>query len=496
MGNRNSNQQSKLTDLPGSSTDPPESKLASPPVLDDDEPLPYRANLSQISTEHLKISLYSSRNFVCPSDLYQEFPCALIIEAPQDITNSRPGVDIILVIDTGDTMKGDKLENVKKTLEFIIAEVSEIDRITIVSYGDNAKKLLPLTVMNETGKEKLTNAISQLVASGQKNMVEALDLGIQLVINRTVKTSPAAILMLSDGFDKDPLTVCERAKSCIDSYNASENSYTIHSFGYGHSHDSKFLSLIAELRQGGYYSITDIESIPQAFANCLGELFSAIADKVEIVLSPLPSEINFKLTKIYSSTGDFKYSMPNILHGQSQEAVFLMGLQLKESQIHGEFEVVPVRARVSYRLIRSNEEQVVEKELVIKVKEGEDGPGVNVGIVNCFWRVNAAEALASAGLYADVGDLEKGMIYLKRCVNELRGAGVENTDLGKILIKDLQSARLRLRDYGDYENGGRAEIKYKYMKHFYKRGEDIELYQNECQRNMHISCKTHFCQFY
>ena len=109
------------------------------------------------------------------------------VSGPESTENQRSGVDIICVIDVSGSMKGDKIRLVRKTLEFMLTQVNEIDRISIVTFNSNAEKLMPLCIMDEKGEAYAKSVISQLCVGGGTDIVAGLDLGIRISVNRRVE---------------------------------------------------------------------------------------------------------------------------------------------------------------------------------------------------------------------------------------------------------------------------------------------------------------------
>ena len=59
----------------------------------------------------------------------------------------RKSVDIICVIDVSGSMRGEPIGLVKETLSFMVAQLKDGDRISIVTFGDSASLVLALTEM-------------------------------------------------------------------------------------------------------------------------------------------------------------------------------------------------------------------------------------------------------------------------------------------------------------------------------------------------------------
>ena len=470
-----------------------ENKIKNRRIKDDEILISRQSTTTQaMNLNDLDIQLKFARNYLSLSDEYQEWPCMLAITAPEN-NELRSGVDIICVIDVSASMDGDKLKLVQKTLDFMLTQLAQIDRVSIISFNSTCKKILPLTIMNDLGKRKASGSILTLYASGGTNIVDALDYGINIAVNRNIENNSTAIILLTDGTDNDSSTAYERAKSCISFYQSANISYTLHCFGYGKDHDDKTLSGIAEIKNGGFYYIEKIESIASAFANCLGELLSVMAIDVQISLITQAGPLEFSLAKVYSSTGDVQFSMPNIMRGDTKESVFLLGFPPNKGKIQENIEITPVLASISYTLLNNSQRMAVEKLLIIYVKCFDDEAiELDESVIINFYRVKTADILKEAAELGDTEKFAKSLDLLKAGVAELKASIVADVELIKILINDLESAQLKFGSRDVYKLGGRAEIIEKAMGHLNKRLDNLDVYKNNCQKTMQIRSREFF----
>ena len=89
----------------------------------------------------------------------------------------RKNVNIVCVIDTSGSMSGEPLRLVRETLDFIVGQLKDGDHLSLVSFGDSAKLLFPLTDMTTEGKTQATERISKLAVDGMTNLSAGLQLG-------------------------------------------------------------------------------------------------------------------------------------------------------------------------------------------------------------------------------------------------------------------------------------------------------------------------------
>ena len=61
-------------------------------------------------------------------------------------------IDLVVVIDKSGSMRGGKLELVQQSAEFMVQQLKDDDRVSVVSYDTNVTTDIPLTAMTKEGK--------------------------------------------------------------------------------------------------------------------------------------------------------------------------------------------------------------------------------------------------------------------------------------------------------------------------------------------------------
>lgn len=380
------------------------------------------------------------------SSILQEIPCALTLESleQEESKQVRSGIDVICVIDVSGSMQGPKLELAKKTLKFMTTQLGPNDRACVVTFSDEAQRLCPLACMNDLGKQILDERIDNINIEGGTEIVLGLDCALQILSMRRHHNSVTSIILLSDGVDNNTSTAMNRFRaSIIKSDLGILTSYSIHTFGYGKDHDANIMNAMAQVKNGGFYYVEKEDSIPQAFANCLGELMSVFADSINVILRTEAVDVPFSLTKIYSETGDSSFRMPPVLSGSKKEAIFLLCFPPCDLRVPDNHKIQPIRAFVSYKNPRSNEEFKDECLLTIDVYNEEfliDDIKVDEDVIVNFYRVKSADVLKQAGEFGDQGLMQEARNLLAQTAQELRNSVVADNELIKILIQDLESS--------------------------------------------------------
>lgn len=83
----------------------------------------------------------------------QTLPLLLTVNTLEvDVEKVRPGLDLILCIDISSSMSGTKLKMVKETLVFILDQLDEEDRVSLIAFDNEVEIKAKLNSMTEQNK--------------------------------------------------------------------------------------------------------------------------------------------------------------------------------------------------------------------------------------------------------------------------------------------------------------------------------------------------------
>mmetsp|Transcript_18553 Transcript_18553/g.16150 ORF Transcript_18553/g.16150 Transcript_18553/m.16150 type:complete len:97 (+) Transcript_18553:909-1199(+) len=91
----------------------------------------------------------------------------------------------------------------------------------------------------------------------------------EVLRQRRYVNSVSGIFLLSDGLDNNGLRDWNQIKL--------KHNFSIHSFGYGSDHDPELMTKIADVGDGNFYFIDKLDTVDEAFVDCLGSLISTVA---------------------------------------------------------------------------------------------------------------------------------------------------------------------------------------------------------------------------
>ena len=422
----------------------------------------------------MTVSIKPAMNhLVLSSSLSQEIPCSIELRGSEEDSCPRSGIDVICVIDVSGSMSGEKLELVKKTLLFMVSRLDVIDRVSLITFSDDAKVKSNLICADRDGKVTLSALIKKMGTEGGTEIIAGLARSLQLLSSRTYINQVTSVILLTDGIDNNKDTAMPRLEKVLADYDKKiASSYTIHTFGYGNDHEADLMNMMAQRKNGGFYFVEKEASIPQLFSDCLGELMSVVADSIFIEISTLPGSIPYSLNKVYSESGDNSFRMPAVLSGDKKEAIFLLSFHPTTESVPNGHKEYPIKAKVSYVLSSTGEKLTQEVTLEVSVLNENDASveiELDEDVMVNFYRSKAAEILREAAAFGDKRDMASARNLVNAGAQELRECVVASHPTVIKLIQDLESSVIRFRDILSYEHGGKADLKSKANNHFNKR---------------------------
>ena len=98
--------------------------------------------------------------------------------------NNRPNIDLICVIDHSGSMMGKKMNNLKETLKLLLDFLGDNDRLAIIKFNDNAKRLIPLTKCRKENRVKFLTVINTIMADGGTDISKGMRLALKILEDR------------------------------------------------------------------------------------------------------------------------------------------------------------------------------------------------------------------------------------------------------------------------------------------------------------------------
>ena len=190
--------------------------------------------------------------------------------------NQIPDANYILLIDTSGSMSGDdRLELLKTGLCTMIDYMKPTDRIAIITYAGEVKKLLESTLVKDA--DKIKKAIKKLVASGCTAGGSAMKMAYDEAVAHYITGGNNRIIMCTDGDFNVGVSSTEALVEMVESYLDKGIYLSIMGFGTGNYQDSRMENL-SNHGNGTYTYIDCEEEMMKVFVNERTHFYSVAND--------------------------------------------------------------------------------------------------------------------------------------------------------------------------------------------------------------------------
>ena len=196
----------------------------------------------------------------------------------------RNNTHTIVLLDTSGSMSDDnKLENVKKSLNYLLKFLQNTDYLSLVTFNYGSEIIINNTKVTSDYLETFKYAIDTLDAEGGTNLSSGL-LNIKNIIERadTTQVSKTGLIILTDGQVNEGVTKSEELLRIIHTIKEVNPNISITTIGYGEDHNASLLNTIATNGGGSYNVVKNIEEVATVFGDILGGLMTTVAQNVSI----------------------------------------------------------------------------------------------------------------------------------------------------------------------------------------------------------------------
>lgn len=444
--------------------------------------------------QKVTIKAVPERPAVAASESVSLFTVLVGLKAPSlsdDARSSqRAPIDIVTVLDVSGSMQGTKLDLLKRAVHFVIDNLGVSDRLSIVSFSDQARRMLPLRRMTEDGREDAKRAVDSLIACGGTNIVEGLKKGAQVLGDRRHKNPVTSIIFLSDGNDT------YNNRSSFQTFPSSRHApeylhllpasifpknrgpdeagqletIPVHSFGFGSDHDPITMHAISDASGGTFSFIESYEMVQDAFASCIGGLLSVVAQELHLTVRSASHGVEIKsipsgryVSEISNQGSEGLVNAGDLYADEEKE--FLINLSVpalpNDEGEENEQKTSLLDIMCSYKDAVSKGIVQIEGDLVEIRRPKSLSPSdmvINLEVDRQRNRLLAAESIQQAQQMAETGNLIGAKTLLaKKRTDLLASASAQAGDgLCMWLEADMKETERRMGNQRLYQQSGRA----------------------------------------
>lgn len=203
--------------------------------------------------------------------------------------DQRPAGNLVFLIDVSGSMADDdKLPLVKQSLMMLVDELTENDRVAIVTYAGNAGLVLPSTSGDQ--KQKIRAAIQALASGGSTHGSAGITLAYEQAAERFIQGGANRVILATDGDLNVGVTSDEALVDLITRMAKGGTFLTVLGFGQGNLQDEK-MEKLADKGNGVYAYIDSVREARKVLVEQLTGSTITIAKDVKIQVEFNPARV-------------------------------------------------------------------------------------------------------------------------------------------------------------------------------------------------------------
>ena len=211
------------------------------------------------------------------------------LQAKQAETDSRPGHNLVFLIDTSGSMYGaDRLDLVKRAFLMLLEELRPEDTVSIVTYASQDRVIIEGVPAGE--KTRIMEAISELEAHGSTNGSAGIRRAYEIAEKYYVPGGVNRILLATDGDLNVGVTSEGDLVKMVEEKRKTGIGLTCLGFGMGNYKDNK-MEALADYGNGNCWYIDTIHEARKALVTEGGGTFITVAKDVKIQVDFNPAKV-------------------------------------------------------------------------------------------------------------------------------------------------------------------------------------------------------------
>ena len=207
---------------------------------------------------------------------------ALVLASPEVVRTAGepPSKSVIFVLDRSGSMTGNKIEQARKALKFVLENLREGDTFNILTYDDRVEMFKPeLQRYTAETKANALRYVDNIYPGGSTNIDEALRTSLKQIQDRS---RPGYILFLTDGLP----TAGETNEAAISQRTAAANEShaRLFVFGVGNDVNARLLDRLSSGNGGTSDYVRPEEDIEAKVSSFFRKLTSPVLSSIKLVL--------------------------------------------------------------------------------------------------------------------------------------------------------------------------------------------------------------------
>jgi Ca-activated chloride channel homolog len=266
----------------------PERVIASYKVTGDIPSTDFRL-LYQPSNDAVGATLLSYR----PDGKEDGYFLLMVSPTPRAEKSAVASKDLVIALDRSGSMTGEKIEQAKSSLTFVLKNLNAGDRFNVIVYNDTVTPLFESLVPNDRANiEKALGMIDRIYASGGTNIHDALTGAAKAIGTASTEKRSRYILFLTDGLP----TVGQTHESVIlkDTTEANEKTKAhIFAMGIGYDVNVRLLDRLVGENRGVSSYVKEREPLESKISSLYNKLKNPVMTDMSISLSGVKTNMTY-----------------------------------------------------------------------------------------------------------------------------------------------------------------------------------------------------------
>jgi Ca-activated chloride channel family protein len=186
-----------------------------------------------------------------------------------------------LVLDRSGSMDGEKMDNMKEAVNYVVDHLSDRDLVSVTIFDDQVETLVSSQVA--LNRDEIKTKIESIIARGGTQISDGLRAGLKEVMKGYARERVNRILLLTDGRTWDDEDASLRVAD-----EAGKQGIAITSIGIGDDWNEKLLLQIAERSRGNSHWIQNPISILDAFRQEVDGMQAVAATNLNVTVRMSP----------------------------------------------------------------------------------------------------------------------------------------------------------------------------------------------------------------
>ena len=203
---------------------------------------------------------------------------------PRAGDQKRAPISLAVVLDTSGSMNGEKIDEARRSVLRLLAEMRDDDEIAVIRYSDTSEVVQPLARVGIV-REALAARIRQLDAGGGTNIPGGMAAGLR-ALDESARGRVRRIVLVSDGLDSTRAQAEGLARSSFAS------GITVSSLGIGLDFDESYMGSLAQNGHGNFAFVKDGASLAKFLHRELEETAGTTIENARVRLR-LPEGVRF-----------------------------------------------------------------------------------------------------------------------------------------------------------------------------------------------------------